>query len=144
MVYEAARNRTVLFGGSDAGGAYLDDTWTWDGTQWHQIDISGPAPRDHHGMAYDGQHSTVVLFGGWDGTYLGDTWAWDGAAWTLATEAGPSARGGKPALVYDSQHASVLLYGGGNEQQQALQDLWAWDGTEWHLTYAPADAGESD
>jgi len=132
LTYDAARGRTVLFGGWSPSGEPLDDTWAWDGTRWQQIAAAGPTPRDHHAMTYDGRHGTVVLFGGWDDTYLGDTWTWDGDQWHRTATSGPSARGGKPALVYDSRHASVLLYGGWS-QQKALQDLWTWNGNQWHL-----------
>jgi len=36
MCYDRARNRTVLYGGSD-GTQTLADTWEWDGRQWKQI-----------------------------------------------------------------------------------------------------------
>lgn len=35
MVYDAARNRTVLHGGT--GEKVLDDTWEWDGKGWLQV-----------------------------------------------------------------------------------------------------------
>lgn len=34
--YDAARRKTVLYGGGD-GQKTLDDTWEWDGKQWAQI-----------------------------------------------------------------------------------------------------------
>jgi hypothetical protein len=35
MTYDAARGKTVLYGGT--GQKVLDDTWEWDGKQWAQI-----------------------------------------------------------------------------------------------------------
>ena len=54
MVYDAARNVTVLFGGSD-GTNPLNDTWEFNGTTWTQANFSTalPLPRHSHGMAYD-------------------------------------------------------------------------------------------
>jgi hypothetical protein len=75
----------VLFGG-DAGGAsfndvskLLNDTWTWDGTDWSQQNpVSQPPPRRYAGMAAALHTHTVVLFGGVDSSHatLGDTWAY--------------------------------------------------------------------
>jgi hypothetical protein len=33
MVYDTARNRTVLYGGMASAG----DTWAWDGQRWRAI-----------------------------------------------------------------------------------------------------------
>src|SRR5262249_50783777 len=33
MAYDAARNQTILFGGSD-GNMITNETWAWDGSQW--------------------------------------------------------------------------------------------------------------
>jgi hypothetical protein len=35
MVYDAARQQIVLYGGYD--GQYLSDTWTWNGTTWKLV-----------------------------------------------------------------------------------------------------------
>src|SRR5947208_10664444 len=80
IVYDAARNQVVLFGGSGSNG-YLDDTWTWDGTNWTQkFPANKPAVRANHGIAYDAARQQIVLFGGEDssgGFQLNDTWLWD-------------------------------------------------------------------
>jgi hypothetical protein len=35
MVYDATRDRTILYGGNSAGKV-LDDTWEWDGARWRR------------------------------------------------------------------------------------------------------------
>jgi galactose oxidase-like protein len=84
MVFDAARNRVVLFGGAGAGTATLfDDTWEWDGDNWTQVADTGPSVRGGHAMAYDSLRGRVILFGGDDGqNSFGDTWAWNGTDWT--------------------------------------------------------------
>jgi hypothetical protein len=36
IAYDAARAQVVIFGGKDSNGAYLNDTWVWNGTNWTQ------------------------------------------------------------------------------------------------------------
>lgn len=87
MAYDAAAGTTVLFGGVTItydGQTCLNDTWTWNGTDWTQHTLStAPSPRAAP-MAYDAARGQVVLFGGGafnaDGgmTNYGDTWVWSG------------------------------------------------------------------
>jgi cysteine-rich repeat protein len=75
LVYDAAQQRVVLFGGhSDTAG--LDDVWTWDGTQWARLSPGTlPGVRQHHAMVSDPARRTLVMFGGEDlGGALGDLW----------------------------------------------------------------------
>jgi hypothetical protein len=88
----------VVYGGEDADFNTIDQTWTFDGTNWTQMSAKGPSARAFAGMAaLDG---TVVLFGGASmigfdapGT-LADaaTWTFDGKTWTEHDVPGPSAR----------------------------------------------------
>ena len=89
MAYDAAADRTVLFGGSLAGNVRINDTWLFDGKDWAQAApaVSPPA-RAGHPLAYDISRGRVVLFGGIGvGGVLSDTWEWDGTTWTAATPA---------------------------------------------------------
>jgi hypothetical protein len=131
IAYDSARNRLVLFGGSNtSGSAYFADTWEWDGSGWTQRAVAGPSPRAHHGMAYDESRQRTVLFGGYrqpPAQALGDTWEWDGQAWVQSLAGGPGAATVETPLAYDSVRARTLYYkyiGGGSE-------LWEWDGATW-------------
>ena len=88
MTYDPVSGKIIAFGGFDGTG-YLNDTWSFDGTNWTQIATqSAPPARAAAQMTYDSVTQKVVLFGGFDGTnYLGDTWLWDGSTlqWTEAT-----------------------------------------------------------
>jgi hypothetical protein len=67
----------VLFGGCDAFGQLLSDTWIEDGTSWSALTVAmPPSPRCKATMATLGRQA--ILFGGFNSTYDGDTWAWDG------------------------------------------------------------------
>jgi hypothetical protein len=128
----------VLFGGIDDSGN-VDDTWTWDGTDWtKQTPANSPSTRQDMGMDYDAARSQVVLFGGvGDGDVLGDTWIWDGKDWTQQSPAdSPVSREGL-GLAYDAARSQVVLFGGVGDSGN-LGDTWTWDGTDW--TQRPAGA----
>src|SRR2546425_645745 len=78
LAYDAARRKTVLFGG-DTGTTKTGDTWTWDGFTWTQESLSlSPPRRSHASFAYHPLTETLVLFGGVGGEkttpeLLGDT-----------------------------------------------------------------------
>lgn len=91
MAYDPASGQLVLFGGQDYEG---NDTWTWSGTTWTQVDDStdpgcgnestnpcplSPPPRSTSPMTYDPATDQLVLFGGRGGPtpggpVLNDTW----------------------------------------------------------------------
>jgi hypothetical protein len=83
--------KVVLFGGSN--GTDLADTWTWNGSTWTQLGVTGPVARA--GATATAWNGGIVLFGGSEsGTYVADTWVWNGAAWVSQTATGPATRFG--------------------------------------------------
>jgi len=135
LVYDRARRRTVLFGGSNNVGA-LGETWEWDGVVWNQVDIPGPVARFSHCMVYDAGRGRTVLFGGvdgYDGKLLGDTWEYDGSRWIQVADSGPRARIGH-AMAWDGSRGRTVLFGGGGAapDSPACHDTWEWDGSGWH------------
>src|SRR5207245_1674971 len=105
MVYDAAAGRVVLFGGhgSTCTGNYCADTWSFDGSHWHQVTVT-PAPpgRDNASMVYDSAVRRLVLFGGECASgYCADTWLFDGAAWHAVTSAPAPAMRSLASMVYD-------------------------------------------
>jgi len=131
MVYDATRDRVVLFGGDSLLTDRFNDTWEWDGTDWTQVADIGPSRRSNHAMAYDSVRQRVVLFGGQAGSALvGDTWEWDGTEWTQVAETGPGPRAGH-AAVFDSQRKRTVLFGGELAGAVLTNDTWEWDGEQW-------------
>jgi hypothetical protein len=117
-----------LFGGGH------DDTWTWNGTNWHEeTPATRPSSRAGHGLAYDSDRARIVLFGG---LYtIADTWEWDGAEWLpVPTVTAPLPRlfG---AMAYDRVRRKTLLFGGATDFSyltlRLLDDTWEWDGSSW-------------
>ena len=102
----------------------------WDGTAWTELDISGPGPRSHAGMAAD--PDGLLLFGGAKststfGSLTGESWYLTDGSWRELDGAGPSPRG-LPAVGYDPRRDVTVLYGGFGPDGAALADLWEWDG----------------
>jgi hypothetical protein len=149
LVYDAARKKIVLHGGSVYNSAgqtpALTDTWEWDGTNWTEV-ITDDVPPGREGafIAYDAKRGEVVLFGGvdnvFDDNYYNDTWTYDGINWTLKEPAQrPDARYiGR--MVWDPLGERVLLFGGRSSVRYA--DTWAWNGDDWSpvtTTAAPSE-----
>jgi len=136
MAFDAARGKTVLFGGTAMpGGTWtlLNDTWEWDGIDWTQLSpATSPVVRQTAAMTYDANRKLTVLFGGYSptGYRLADTWEWDGVNWTQRpSTTTPTARWGH-TMVYDTvEHVSVVFGGAGDTGE--MNDTWAWDGSNW-------------
>lgn len=143
MATEAGRGDIVLFGGEDASGAVLNDTWVYSAfsSTWQasppQASLS--ARRDA-GMAFmvDPAGSTVVLFGGQDaatGVPLNDTWKWNGFNWTQVQPlTSPPGRSG-PAMAFDATRNRIVMFGGFDGSYRA--DTWEFDGTDWTQVATP-------
>jgi hypothetical protein len=131
LVYDAARQRVVMFGGR-SGTTTLGDTWEWDGASWTQMfPAHSPAPRFDAVAAYDAKRQRIVLFGGQTlNPATQDTWEYDGVDWTqrAPTTVPPARRGA--AAAYDANRGRVILFGGTNGTT-ALNDTWEWTGTNW-------------
>jgi len=144
MVYDAARGKTVLYGGTTSNSSWATDTWEWDGNRWTKITTLGPGARAHFAMAYDSKRERVVLFGGFgeDTKYRNDTWEWDGQTWQKVSDEGPPARA-RHRMAYDSRAGLVVLYGGDGVKTEPgpgfryLDDTWTWDGTRWAEAKVP-------
>jgi hypothetical protein len=141
MVYDAAHDQIVLFGGYNPSSGYLNDTWIWDGTDWRQLHPqNNPPPRTGPAMAYHAASGKVILFGG-NGNefgFLSDTWEWDGSDWTRKlSPTSPTARQ-SPSVAYDAAREETVIFGGFyydylNGSPIWFADTWVWNGNEWRL-----------
>jgi hypothetical protein len=135
MAYDAGRKVVVLFGGSDRFSG-MNDTWTWDGTNWSkQHPATKPSRRYLAAMTFDGATRGIVLFGGATGccTFAGDTWSWDGTNWIQRfSPASPDSRAS--AMVSDRDPRAGVLFGGIDDVApiNLLDDTWVWNGASWH------------
>lgn len=144
MGFEDLRDgRILMFGGRDAPGAWLGDTWIYDidDNAWTPLGpgMSPPIRNAHDMVLVDAD--TVVMFGGsnaQNGGALGDTWIFDvpTETWSPLPVMGPSARfQHNMVAIGDDQ---VLLYGGRTANAGTeLNDTWIFDGAT--QTWSPAN-----
>jgi len=138
-IYDAARDRVLLFGGSTNYDLF-NDLWSLgfgsgDG-QWQQLPISpGPSGRNLGLLRFDTTRDRLLLFGGYGVSrvepgfiyidYLNDTWALDLSgtpAWRQLSPAGilPWGRD-RTNGTYDAAHDRLVLAGGSID---GANDLW--------------------
>src|SRR5207302_134387 len=118
MVYDAAADRTILFGGYDSSsGIVYNDTWAYDfeSNSWtNRNPPAAPSPRFGMGLAYDARLDRSILFGGAEG---GDnvTWAYDftNNSWAVLSTAHSPPTHAFQGMDYDVQSARTIMFGGG-------------------------------
>ena len=140
MVYDAARDVIVLFGGTQDEVTPLGDLWEYDvgSNVWTQRTFSG-GPSARWGMCagWDDNAETMVIYGGTsNGTVaLSDTWTWDGSAWANPTPThspGPRMHASSAQTNgsgYGIYHPVGLYFGW--DGSAAYNDVWIWSGTDW-------------
>ncbi len=131
LAYDAARQRSVLFG-SGPGGA---QTWEFDGATWQPRTGVMPPSRYHGALTYDADRARCVLFGGRITTVAQDLWELDAAGWTpRPTPIAPAERSGA-ALAHAATRDRTVLFGG--YVTAAMADTWEWDGRTWQQRQPP-------
>lgn len=114
MVYDAARQRVLLFGGLRfPGPVLLNDLWQWDGTQWTELARGPMVGRQQPALAYDPVRARVLLFGGLLPTGpLNDTWEWDGTSWQRVTTSPSPPAQADAGFVYDPAGQRLFMLPG--------------------------------
>jgi hypothetical protein len=125
MAWDEASHTVILFGGRTQTGN-ANDTWSWDGSAWHQLSpATSPPARSGALMAADG-HGGLVLYGG-----VGDSGGGKGVpncVPPVAPGATPAGAPGVPAGVAGVPAESVTLCAAPLSE---LSDTWTWDGQTW-------------
>jgi hypothetical protein len=145
----AAAGGVVLFGGEDALGALLDETWLWNGTSWSLLaPAARPPARRSHVLFCDERREKVLLAGGAGAAgVLDDLWEFDGTTWReLFPAERPEARREAGGAFVSGRGEGVLFGGFG---AGFLGDTWVVDGGRdrrpahlFHASFAAAAAGE--
>ncbi len=138
MAYDSVRSELLLFGGQDllapSGYVFFNDVWTWDGTDWSEVAVTGvrPVTRSSGGVAFDRVRDRLVIFGGYrsDVARSRDTWELDRTTgtWSNVSNSGPTPRY-EPGMVYDEARSVCVLFGGNTGAYS--NETWTWNGTVW-------------
>jgi hypothetical protein len=148
MAYDAARGRTVIFGGAEfqppayaLGTQVLTNAvWEWDGEDWQKAaPLTSPTARSQPRLAYDTVRQETLLLGGDrfpNGVADGQAerhqlWAWNGKFWT-ARPSLPTAGGTyfypRNALVFDEARGTAVIFGVFSD---TANPVWEWNGASW-------------
>ncbi|HKQ56410.1 MAG TPA: kelch repeat-containing protein [Candidatus Eisenbacteria bacterium] len=119
-IYDAPRDRMIVFGGSSTTG-YLNEVWalSFAGSPlWNQLSPAGtiPSARNAHTTIYDPARDRMVVFGGFgSGGGLNDLWALSFGG-TLAWDAivptgGPPTPAYEHVAIYDGIRDRMVTFG---------------------------------
>ncbi|MCA8971684.1 MAG: hypothetical protein KDC95_17970, partial [Planctomycetes bacterium] len=126
MSFDSRRGQVLMFGGFGTRND-LADFWTFDRDlmQWTEIQVTGPAPRHGHALAYDPLLDVAVLFGGMGRQ---DTWVFDFTrrTWTQITVGAVPTGGNEATLAFDHATNKLLLFGG-RHNGIATADTYSFD-----------------
>jgi hypothetical protein len=118
LVYDAGRDRVVLYGGraaSDPTSGLRTGTWEFDGTYWVQLSNLPPGGTSFGLMAYDHTRTCVVFHADTR------TFEWDGAVWRQVADDGPEGD-----ILCDGRGVVTLL-----AARAPISSTWTWDGLHW-------------
>jgi hypothetical protein len=113
IAQDPVRKNVVLFGGISDNWV-VQNTWSWDGAKWMQLNPSTqPPPLYRTTGGFDPRSQKVIVFGG--GSEAQDqntTWAWDGSDWTLLSPAKSSSAREGLGTIWDPASRRFLVFGG--------------------------------
>jgi hypothetical protein len=120
--YDPVHQYMLIFGGrlSEIGltdvPVTLDETWTWNGSEWNRLFPNGANPdaRAELSMSYDSAHQFTVMLGGTEydpfASVNDSTYTFNGLVW-----ANPGSGGSAlsfPGLAFDAAHGKTVWFGG--------------------------------
>ena len=134
MYYDEDASKVILFGGYQASGGPLDDTWAYDyiNNTWIQLNpLSNPSGRYGAPMVYDPVNQRGFMFGGRSSTITDDNWVYyySNNSWNqLNISTRPSSRYWE-GLAFDEDTQKIILFGGRATDGvgDGLEDTWIFD-----------------
>ena len=144
--------RAVLFGGQDASGNILQDTWLFDPRTFEWEEVTGgvppPASMNHCMTRSETRALKCLLFGGRNpdtGQILGDLYRFDGfdGSWLKINPSGtrPGPRYGASFDRLDDDH---FVLHGGIGPSGVYDDWWLYDGIQHGWTQVDAEPMSGD
>ncbi len=138
MAYDFANGKCLMYGGQ-AGSTYMDDTWSWDGTNWTLETpanspgaLAGNAGIGRHRMASNVFDLEILMHAGRSGsTLLNTTFKWDGTDWSQITPATSPPPNQAASLTFDEARMRYVAFGGASSGGVPRDWTWEFDGTNW-------------
>jgi len=131
MVYDAARKRTVLFGGLNRfwpGSTISNETWEWDGKEWAHLTPTVAAPSmTTHQIAFDPVRKSILLLG--QSSPMSWTWEWDGKTWAQLHPLTQPPMWDSYGMISDDQRGVIHVVG--KTAKGSSQESWEWNGKDW-------------
>jgi hypothetical protein len=117
MAYDPAHQVVVLYGGlipNQNEGIEVGDTWTWDGSDWTEVDARPGEPGNRQGPRAVTTADGLILVGGHMGNikYYGDAWTWNGKKWSRVDRAPTPPGRGAAAVVWNPVDSSLFVFSG--------------------------------
>lgn len=136
LSYHPALQQIVAFGGKTGQSTAAGQTWTFDGTDWTQINTTGtnPPARSGANLLVNYSRNVLVLVGGRDpnGAILNDTWEHDGTQWREITNVygGIYPPRAEMAMAHDLTQDRLVSFGGKVANNGLRNDTWEY-GAHW-------------
>lgn len=130
----------LLYGGIDGSTTSqfaADDSWRWDGFDWHLLAPSTtPGGRARHMMAYDLARQVMVVYGGRQNLWvpneaLATTWEFQNGDWTQVVPVNSPPGLCDAAMAYLTTTSRVVMFGGSDNTGTAHDETWLYDGLDW-------------
>jgi cysteine-rich repeat protein len=135
MAYDAARSRTVVYGGeyTTVSGTMvkqtiIGDVWEFDGERWVENLAPSPPARVGAAMAFDDSRNKIVMHGGKDSNQrvLNQTWEFDGFAWAGPFDSAAPAFE-RHAMFYSLDVATKGVMMVGSPNSSTPSSVWKWN-----------------
>lgn len=147
LVYDSLRGRFVLFGG--VSGAYLDDTWAFDGVTWEALSPAQPFDAAlNFASFYDPLRDQIVMLGGQKESSdpaTRVTWVFEGDNWVAyppPTYSGAVWISGMTG-AYDGNAQEGYACCGRDNQGLWRTEKYAWNGTGWGAASGSVSPGRT-
>lgn len=133
------RNDYLLMYGWGSIGAFSDETYKWDGSDWIKLfPATSPPMLGSPQMVFDIARNEVVLHGGYISafeavnphTWDPGTYTWNGTNWTIKSPAHSPTANRISRIAYDPVLQKIVaVYEGAVSSGDT--ETWTWDGTDW-------------
>ncbi len=123
FAFDGVSNKALVFGGADAAGNSLGDTWSGDSSLGWILQSSTTAPSARYGHALVSMGGKFFLYGGASSS---ESWTYDPAvnSWSrIDTQAAPPVNLRLPAMNYLPGKNKIMLFGGGQGDGTWLFDV---------------------